>query len=49
LDNPMPTLKGVKTVLDQLSARNPRIRELKPEDLIETRFLKDLQEKGSKK
>ncbi len=46
-DNPSPTLKGIKTVLDQLSARNPRVREVRPEDLIETRFLRDLTVKGS--
>ena len=45
-DNPSPTLKGIKTVLDQLSARDPRVREIKPEDLIETRFLRDLTVKG---
>jgi NitT/TauT family transport system substrate-binding protein len=45
-DNPIPSLKAIKTVLDQLSARNPRVRDIKPETLIDTRFLSDLKEKG---
>jgi hypothetical protein len=45
-DNPIPSLKGMKTVLDQLSARNPRVRDIKPETLIDARFLSDLKEKG---
>lgn len=45
-DNPVPTLKGMQTVLDQLGARNPRVRDIKPEDLIDTRFLRELKEKG---
>jgi NitT/TauT family transport system substrate-binding protein len=45
-DNPTPSLKAIKTVLDQLSARNPRVRDIKPEALIDTRFLSDLKEKG---
>jgi NitT/TauT family transport system substrate-binding protein len=39
-DNPSPSLKGIKTVLDQLSASTPRVRDIKPEDLIETKFVK---------
>ena len=37
---------GMKTVLDDLGAKNPKIRELKPEDLLETRFLRNLKESG---
>jgi NitT/TauT family transport system substrate-binding protein len=42
LDYPMPTLPGVKTVLDDLAAKNPKVREIKPEELIETRFMREL-------
>jgi NitT/TauT family transport system substrate-binding protein len=42
LDYPMPTLAGVKTVLDDLGSKNPKVREIKPEDLIESRFLRAL-------
>jgi NitT/TauT family transport system substrate-binding protein len=46
LDYPMPTLAGVKTVLEDLGSKNPKVREIKPEDLLETRFLRDLKQSG---
>jgi len=46
LSYPLPTVAGMKTVLDDLGARNPKVRELKPEDLIETRFLRELKDSG---
>ena len=46
LSNPMPTAAGMKTVLDDLGSKNPKVRELKPEDLIDTRFLKELKDSG---
>jgi ABC-type nitrate/sulfonate/bicarbonate transport system substrate-binding protein len=46
LSNPMPTVAGIKTVLEDLGAKNPKVRELKPEDLIETRFLRELRDSG---
>jgi NitT/TauT family transport system substrate-binding protein len=42
LDYPMPTLAGVKTVLEDLGSKNPKVRDIKPEDLIEPRFLRAL-------
>lgn len=47
LDYPMPTLSGVKTVLEDLGSKNPKVREIKPEDLLETRFLRDLKQNAS--
>jgi ABC-type nitrate/sulfonate/bicarbonate transport system substrate-binding protein len=47
LDYPMPTLLGVKTVLEDLATKNSKVREIKPEDLLDTRFLRDLKEGGS--
>jgi NitT/TauT family transport system substrate-binding protein len=47
LDYPLPTIAGMKTVLDDLGAKNPKIRELKPEDLLDTRFLRNLKESGA--
>ena len=47
LDYPMPTLLGVKTVLEDLATKNPKVREIKAEDLLETRFLRELKESGS--
>jgi NitT/TauT family transport system substrate-binding protein len=46
LSNPMPTVAGIKTVLDDLGTKNPKVRELKPEDLIDTRFLRELKDSG---
>lgn len=45
-DIPMPTLAGMRTVLDDLGTKNPKIREIKPQDLIEIRFLKELKDSG---
>ncbi|MBF8254526.1 MAG: hypothetical protein HW373_1221 [Deltaproteobacteria bacterium] len=42
LDHPMPTPTAMKTVLDDLAARNPKVREIKPDDLLDTRFLREL-------
>jgi NitT/TauT family transport system substrate-binding protein len=49
LDHPMPTLLGVKTVLEDLGTKNPKVREIKPEDLLETRFLRELKQSGASK
>ena len=49
LDYPMPTLAGMKTVLDDLGAKNPKIRDVKPEDLLDTRFLRELKTSGAVK
>jgi NitT/TauT family transport system substrate-binding protein len=46
LSYPMPTVAGMKTVLDDLGARNPKVRELKAEELIDTRFLRELKDSG---
>ena len=46
LNYPLPTVAGMKTVLDDLGARNPKVRELKPEELIDTRFLRELKDSG---
>jgi NitT/TauT family transport system substrate-binding protein len=46
LSYPLPTVAGMKTVLDDLGARNPKVRELKPEELIDTRFLRELKDSG---
>jgi NitT/TauT family transport system substrate-binding protein len=42
LDYPLPSVTGMKTVLDDLGAKNPKIRDVKPEDLLDTRFLREL-------
>ena len=45
-DNPMPTAASMRTVLDESSEKNPRIREIKAEDLMELRFLTELRADG---
>jgi len=47
LDYLMPTLVGVKTVLEDLATKNLEVREIRPGDLFETRFLLELKESGS--
>lgn len=46
LSYPLPTAAGMKTVLDDLGSKNPKVRELKPENLIDTRFLHELKDSG---
>jgi hypothetical protein len=47
LDYLMPTLVGVKTVLEDLATKTLEVREIRPGDLFETRFLLELKESGS--
>ena len=46
LDYPLPTEAGMKTVLDDLGTKNPKVREIKPADLLDTRFLRNLKASG---
>jgi len=46
LDYPLPTEAGMKTVLDDLGSKNPKVREIKPADLLDTRFLRSLKDSG---
>ena len=41
-----PSLPGLKTVIDSLIADNPKAKEAKPEDFIDSRFVKELDERG---
>jgi len=34
-------------VLDDLATKNPKVREIKPEDLLDTRFLRELKDSGA--
>ena len=47
LDYPLPTEAGMKTVLDDLGTKNPKVRDLKPGDLLDTRFLRNLKASGA--
>jgi ABC-type nitrate/sulfonate/bicarbonate transport system substrate-binding protein len=41
-DKPYPTLAGVQTILDELSAKNPKLKSAKPEDYVDMSFVKEL-------
>jgi hypothetical protein len=41
-----PYLAGLQTVLDLLSEDNPRAKSAKPEDFVDNRFVKELDDSG---
>jgi ABC-type nitrate/sulfonate/bicarbonate transport system substrate-binding protein len=41
-----PTLPGIATVLEAMVKENPKAREAKPEDFVDLRFVKELDESG---
>ncbi|HEY6200408.1 MAG TPA: ABC transporter substrate-binding protein [Candidatus Binatia bacterium] len=43
-DKPYPTLAGVQTILDELSAKTPKLKSAKPEDFVDMSFVKELDE-----
>ena len=43
---PYPTAPGMRTVLEEIARNNPRARNIKPQDLIDSRFVKELQLSG---
>ena len=43
---PYPTLRGLQLVMDELAPKNPNIRGVKPEQFVDLRFLKELDESG---
>ncbi|OLC34183.1 MAG: hypothetical protein AUH81_12735 [Candidatus Rokubacteria bacterium 13_1_40CM_4_69_5] len=43
---PYPTAKGVKTILDDLGATDPKAKGANPADFIESRFVRELEESG---
>ncbi len=43
---PYPTVAGVRTILQDLAAKNPKARTAKPEDFVEPRFVKELDDSG---
>ena len=43
---PHPTAAGVRTILDDLAAKTPKARTARPEDFIETCFVKELDDAG---
>jgi NitT/TauT family transport system substrate-binding protein len=41
-----PTLEGLKTVLTTLAEKDPKARAIKPDDLVDMRFIKELDQSG---
>jgi NitT/TauT family transport system substrate-binding protein len=41
-----PTLDGIKTVLTTLGEKDPKARTVKPEDLVDLRFIRELDQSG---
>jgi len=45
-EKPYPTLAGVKTILDETALRNPKAKGLKPEDFVDSSFVKRVDDEG---
>ncbi len=43
---PYPTVGGIRFVLDQIAARDPRAKNVNPEAFMDVRFVKQLEESG---
>jgi ABC-type nitrate/sulfonate/bicarbonate transport system substrate-binding protein len=41
-----PTLEGIKNILDPLAGNDPKAKAAKPEDFVDMRFIKELEESG---
>lgn len=41
-----PTLEGIRTVLNTLADKDPKVKTVKPEDLVDMRFVKELDQSG---
>ena len=41
-DFPMPSIPALRTLLEDVGSRSPKAKEIKPQDLIETRFLNEV-------
>jgi hypothetical protein len=41
-----PTLEGIKNILEPLVATDPKAKAARPEDFVDMRFVKELDESG---
>ncbi|MBI2089443.1 MAG: hypothetical protein HYT78_11990 [Deltaproteobacteria bacterium] len=41
-----PTLEGVKLILDTFAEKDPRAKNANPEDFVDMRFIRELDESG---
>lgn len=42
----MPNLEGIRNAMDEVAVRLPAVKTKKPEDFVDTRFLKELEKEG---
>ena len=42
----MPNLEGIRNAMDEVATRLPAVKSKKPEDFVDTRFLKELEKEG---
>jgi NitT/TauT family transport system substrate-binding protein len=45
-EKPYPTLPGIKTILDETALRNPKAKGLRPEDFVDSSFVKKVDDEG---
>jgi ABC-type nitrate/sulfonate/bicarbonate transport system substrate-binding protein len=45
-EKPYPTLAGIKTILDETALRNSKAKGLKPEDFVDSSFVKKVDDEG---
>jgi NitT/TauT family transport system substrate-binding protein len=43
---PYPTMKGIQMVLDEITSRTPKTREISPASLVDVTYLKELEQSG---
>jgi hypothetical protein len=41
-----PSLEGIKNILEPLASTDPKAKAAKPEDFVDIRFIKELDENG---
>lgn len=41
-----PTVEGIKIIIDQLAATNPKAKTAKPQDFIDARFVEEFDKSG---
>lgn len=42
----MPNIEGIRNAMDEVAVRMPAVKNKKPEDFVDTRFLKELEKEG---
>ena len=45
-EKPYPTLAGIKTILDETALRNPKAKGARPEDFVDSSFVKKIDDEG---